>query len=377
MSGHSKWATTKHKKAVDRRQARQAVRQADQEHRGRGAHRRRRPRRQPDALRRHPEGEEDLGPQRQHRPRGQARRRARRPAAPTTQTIMYEGYGPNGVAVLIECLTDNRNRAAAEVRVAMTRNGGSMADPGSVSYLFTRKGVVIVPKSEPDRGRRPAWPSSTPAPRRSTTSATASRSSPTRQRPGRGAHRAAGGRHRLRVGRRRVPARACRSRSTRTAPARCSGSSTRSRTATTCRTSTPTSTSDEVLAARRVQRRARAGDDSARRASAAPAASRRAWRGAGASIRTPVRDGRTEGCRHARARCRPRPDPVRRGRGRRRARPAAHARARRRSCAPRPTSTSRAGCSRIEQGIEAVLDAHAPRRRGGRAGVQPSTTSAP
>ena len=64
------------------------------------------------------------------------------------ETIMYEGYGPNGVAVLIECLTDNRNRAATDVRVAMTRNGGSMADPGSVSYLFNRKGVVIVPKGE-------------------------------------------------------------------------------------------------------------------------------------------------------------------------------------------------------------------------------------
>ena len=61
---------------------------------------------------------------------------------------MYEGYGPSGVAVLIECLTDNRNRAASEVRVAMTRNGGSMADPGSVSYLFSRKGVVIVPKTD-------------------------------------------------------------------------------------------------------------------------------------------------------------------------------------------------------------------------------------
>ena len=63
------------------------------------------------------------------------------------QTIMYEGYGPNGVAVLIECLSDNRNRAAGEVRVAMTRNGGSMADPGSVSYLSSRKGVVLVPKA--------------------------------------------------------------------------------------------------------------------------------------------------------------------------------------------------------------------------------------
>jgi YebC/PmpR family DNA-binding regulatory protein len=64
------------------------------------------------------------------------------------QTIMYEGYGPSGVAVLIECLTDNRNRAAMEVRTAMNRNGGSMADPGSVSYLFNRKGVVIVPEND-------------------------------------------------------------------------------------------------------------------------------------------------------------------------------------------------------------------------------------
>ena len=59
---------------------------------------------------------------------------------------MYEGYGPNGVAMLIECLTDNRNRAATEVRTALTRNGGTLADAGSVSYMFTRKGVVIVPE---------------------------------------------------------------------------------------------------------------------------------------------------------------------------------------------------------------------------------------
>ena len=62
------------------------------------------------------------------------------------QSITYEGYGPNGVAIMIECLTDNRNRAATDVRVAVTRNGGNMADPGSVAYLFTRKGVVVVPK---------------------------------------------------------------------------------------------------------------------------------------------------------------------------------------------------------------------------------------
>ena len=63
-------------------------------------------------------------------------------------TIMYEGYGPNGVAFLIECLTDNKNRAAMEVRTAMNRNGGSLADPGSVSYMFQRKGVVIVPQEQ-------------------------------------------------------------------------------------------------------------------------------------------------------------------------------------------------------------------------------------
>ena len=62
------------------------------------------------------------------------------------ETITYEGYAPGGVAILIECLTDNRNRAATEVRTALTRNGGSLADPGSVAYLFSRKGVVIVPK---------------------------------------------------------------------------------------------------------------------------------------------------------------------------------------------------------------------------------------
>ena len=61
---------------------------------------------------------------------------------------MYEGYGPNGVAILIECLTDNRNRAATEVRTAMTKNGGNMAESGAVSYMFTRKGVVSVLKGD-------------------------------------------------------------------------------------------------------------------------------------------------------------------------------------------------------------------------------------
>ncbi len=67
------------------------------------------------------------------------------------QTIMYEGYGPSGVAMLIECLTDNKNRAAMEVRTVMSRNGGSLADPGSVSFLFNRKGVVLVPTDQEGR----------------------------------------------------------------------------------------------------------------------------------------------------------------------------------------------------------------------------------
>jgi YebC/PmpR family DNA-binding regulatory protein len=111
-----------------RRQARQDVRQADQERRGRRAHRRRRPRRQPDAVRRHPEGEEVIVPN-DNIDRAVKRGSGAEAGGAEYQTITYEGYGPNGVAVLVECLTDNRNRAASEVRVAMTRNGGHDGRP--------------------------------------------------------------------------------------------------------------------------------------------------------------------------------------------------------------------------------------------------------
>jgi transcriptional/translational regulatory protein YebC/TACO1 len=61
---------------------------------------------------------------------------------------MYEGYGPNGVAIMIECLSDNRNRAASEFEVAVTRNGGSMADPGfGVISISIAKASVIVNKA--------------------------------------------------------------------------------------------------------------------------------------------------------------------------------------------------------------------------------------
>jgi YebC/PmpR family DNA-binding regulatory protein len=61
---------------------------------------------------------------------------------------VYEGYAPGGVALLLEVLTDNRNRAAADVRRIFTKNGGTLGDPGSVAWMFTRKGVVLVPASQ-------------------------------------------------------------------------------------------------------------------------------------------------------------------------------------------------------------------------------------
>ena len=63
------------------------------------------------------------------------------------EAISYEGYAPSGVAMIVECLSDNRNRTGAEIRSTFSRNGGSMAEPGAVSWQFERKGVVMVPKS--------------------------------------------------------------------------------------------------------------------------------------------------------------------------------------------------------------------------------------
>ncbi|MEX0658941.1 MAG: YebC/PmpR family DNA-binding transcriptional regulator [Egibacteraceae bacterium] len=63
----------------------------------------------------------------------------------TYETVYYEGYAPGGVALYVECLTDNRNRAASDVRSAFSKNGGNLAEPGAVNYLFTRTGVLLVP----------------------------------------------------------------------------------------------------------------------------------------------------------------------------------------------------------------------------------------
>ena len=145
MSGHSKWATTKHQKAVkDQRRAKSFAK-----------------------LIKNIEVAAKLGgPDLSGNPTlVDAVQKAKKTSVPNSnidsaikrgagllgeavdyQTIMYEGYAPGGVALLIECLTDNKNRAAADVRTIVSRNGGNMGDPGSVAYNFSRKGVISVEK---------------------------------------------------------------------------------------------------------------------------------------------------------------------------------------------------------------------------------------
>jgi YebC/PmpR family DNA-binding regulatory protein len=150
MSGHSKWATTKHKKAVvDAKRSKvfaKLIKNIEVAARTGG----------PDTA-----GNPTLY---------DAIQKARKTSVPVDNidravkrgggtdgggadyiTIIYEAYGPGGTALLIECLTDNRNRSASDVRVAVTRNGGTIADVGSVSRIFDRKGVVEVAKVQGTR----------------------------------------------------------------------------------------------------------------------------------------------------------------------------------------------------------------------------------
>ncbi|WP_163543400.1 YebC/PmpR family DNA-binding transcriptional regulator [Occultella kanbiaonis] len=145
MSGHSKWATTKHKKAaIDAKRGQlfaKLVKNVEVAARTGGGD----PAGNPTLFDAIQKAKKSSVPN-DNIDRAVKRGSGLEAGGADYQTIMYEGYGPGGVAVLVECLTDNRNRAASDVRVAFTRNGGSLADPGSVSYLFTRKGVVLVPK---------------------------------------------------------------------------------------------------------------------------------------------------------------------------------------------------------------------------------------
>jgi YebC/PmpR family DNA-binding regulatory protein len=145
MSGHSKWATIKHRKgAADKARGKlfaKVLRQVEVAAREGGG--------DPDAnptLRTMFQKARDASI-----PMDTIERAIKRGTGElegvTYEAITYEGYAPGGVALLVECLTDNRNRTGAEVRSLFTRNGGSIAEPGAVAWQFERKAVVIVPRS--------------------------------------------------------------------------------------------------------------------------------------------------------------------------------------------------------------------------------------
>jgi YebC/PmpR family DNA-binding regulatory protein len=146
MSGHSKWATTKHKKAVvDARRGKlfaKLIKNVEVAARTGGGD----PAGNPTLYDAIQKAKKSSVPN-ENIDRALRRGAGLEAGGATYETVTYEGYAPGGVAVLVQCLTDNKNRAAADVRTALTRNGGTMADPGSVSYLFNRKGVVIVSKA--------------------------------------------------------------------------------------------------------------------------------------------------------------------------------------------------------------------------------------
>ncbi|GAA4625000.1 YebC/PmpR family DNA-binding transcriptional regulator [Cellulomonas oligotrophica] len=149
MSGHSKWATTKHKKAViDAKRGKlfaKLIKNIEVAARTGGGD----PAGNPTLFDAIQKAKKSSVPN-DNIDRAVKRGSGAEAGGADYQSITYEGYGPGGVAVLVECLTDNRNRAASDVRVAFTRNGGQMADPGSVAYIFSRKGVVVVPKEGTD-----------------------------------------------------------------------------------------------------------------------------------------------------------------------------------------------------------------------------------
>lgn len=147
MAGHSKWATTKHKKAAnDARRSKEwakAIKAIEVAARIGGGD----PAGNPtldDMIRKAKKASVPNDNIERARKRGAGEEAG----GSNWENITYEGYGPNGVAVLIECLTDNRNRAATEVRTAMTKNGGNLGESGSVAYMFTRTGIVLVDKGE-------------------------------------------------------------------------------------------------------------------------------------------------------------------------------------------------------------------------------------
>jgi transcriptional/translational regulatory protein YebC/TACO1 len=125
MSGHSKWATIKHQKgAKDKARGKLFAKLI----------------RQVEVAAREGGGDPDMNPTLR------TMWNKARDASVPIDTANYEGYAPNGVAVYVETLTDNRNRTGAEIRSTFSKLGGSLAEPGAVAWQFERKGVVVLPK---------------------------------------------------------------------------------------------------------------------------------------------------------------------------------------------------------------------------------------
>ena len=149
MSGHSKWASIKHKKAVvDQRRGQaftkltRAITVAAREGGG--------------DIEGNPslalavQKARDASMPKDNIERAIAKGTGEGVDADQIESVVYEGYGPGGVALLIEALTDNRNRTSADVRHALSKHGGNLGEPGSVGYLFDKKGVVVVDASRYD-----------------------------------------------------------------------------------------------------------------------------------------------------------------------------------------------------------------------------------
>jgi YebC/PmpR family DNA-binding regulatory protein len=143
MSGHSKWASIKHKKAVvdSRRGAHfsklaRAIMVAARDGGG-----------DPDAnatLENAVRKAKEASMPKDNIERAIAKGMGEGGEADAIEAVLYEGYGPGGVALLVEALTDNRNRTSADVRHAFSKNGGSLGEPGSVAYLFDKKGTIVI-----------------------------------------------------------------------------------------------------------------------------------------------------------------------------------------------------------------------------------------
>lgn len=151
MSGHSKWATIKHKKgALDAKRGKiftRLIKEIMVAAKSGGG--------DPDGNPRLRSA--ILAAKSENMPNDNIQRAIKRGTGEiegaSYEDITFEGYGPGGVAIIVEVLTDNRNRAVSEIRHAFSKNGGNLGESGSVSYMFSKKGVIIVAKSAADEDK--------------------------------------------------------------------------------------------------------------------------------------------------------------------------------------------------------------------------------